>query len=170
MGRLSTDQGAGGSAGVFEAIGADRRAVVRLARGRNEQPSATILDSHNLQSSPESGHRAGYDGAKPCLGSKVHLAVDTLGHLLALQVTPANEQDRAQVAHLAEQVQEATGASVEVAFVDQGYAGEQRRMMPLRTSCVWKWSSCRRPRKASCCCREASWSSAPLTGLAATEV
>jgi transposase len=112
-------------AGVFEAIVADLRGVLRLAEGRNEQPSATLLESRTVQSSPESGHRAGYDGAKGRKGSKVHLAVETLGHLLALHVTPANEQDRAQVAHLAEQVQEATGDSVEVAFVDEGYTGEQ---------------------------------------------
>jgi predicted RNase H-like nuclease/transposase len=58
-------------------------------------------------------------------GSKVHLAVDTLGHLLALHVTPADDQDRAQVAALAQAVQEATGGSVGLAFVDQGYKGEQ---------------------------------------------
>ena len=40
-------------------------------------------------------------------------------------VTPANEQDRAQVGALAEQMQEATGDAVEIAFVDQGYTGEQ---------------------------------------------
>jgi transposase len=55
----------------------------------------------------------------------VHAAVDTLGHLLAVLVTPANEQDRAQVEHLATQVQAATGQSVELAYVDQGYTGEQ---------------------------------------------
>lgn len=55
----------------------------------------------------------------------MHLAVDTLGHLLALHVTPAHEQDRAQVTELARKVQEVTGESVEVAFVDQGYTGEQ---------------------------------------------
>jgi transposase len=53
------------------------------------------------------------------------MAVDTLGQLLAVLVTPANEQDRAQVAALTEQIQEVTGESVEVAFVDQGYTGEQ---------------------------------------------
>ena len=58
-------------------------------------------------------------------GSKTHIAVDTLGHLLALYVTPANEQDRAQVAELARRVQEVTEQSVEVAFVDQGYTGDQ---------------------------------------------
>ncbi len=84
-----------------------------------------MLDGRTLQSSPESGARAGYDGHKKRKGSKVHLAVDTLGQLLAVLVTPANEQERAQVADLAEQIQEVTGESVEVAFVDQGYPGEQ---------------------------------------------
>jgi len=54
----------------------------------------------------------------------VHLAVDTLGLLLALNVTAADEQDRAQVAELTEKVQQVTGQSVEVAFVDQGYTAE----------------------------------------------
>ena len=111
-------------AGVFEAIVNDLRAVLRLAAGRQEQPTAAIFDSRTLQSSPESGHRAGYDGAKRRKGSKVHLAVDTLGHLLSLHVTPANEQDRAQVSELAASVQEVTGHTVELAFVDQGYTGD----------------------------------------------
>jgi transposase len=112
-------------AGVFEAMGHDLRAVLRVAAGRNEQPSAVILDARTLQSTPESGGRAGYDGHKKRRGSKVHIAVDTLGHLLALHVTPANEQERAQVTELAQQVQEVTGDSVEIAYVDQGYTGDQ---------------------------------------------
>lgn len=111
-------------AGVFEAIVHDVREVLRLAQGRKAQPSAAILDSRTLQSTPESGARADYDGAKRRKGSKTHIAVDTLGHLLALYVTPANEQDRAQVGELCEQVQEVTGETVEVAFVDQGYTGD----------------------------------------------
>lgn len=112
------------AAGVFEAMVHDLRAVLRLAKGRNEQPSAAIFDSRTLQSTPESGQRAGYDGHKRKKGSKTHIAVDTLGHLLALHVTPANEQDRAQVEELARQVQEVTEQSVELAFVDQGYTGD----------------------------------------------
>jgi transposase len=112
-------------AGVFEAIVHDLRVLLRLADGRTAQPSAAILDSRTLQSSPESGHRAGYDGAKRKRGSKVHMAVDTLGHLLVLHVTPANAQDRAQVEQLTAQVQEVTGAAIGVAFVDQGYTGDQ---------------------------------------------
>jgi transposase len=111
-------------AGVFEDIVHDLRRVLRLAEGRDPEPTAVILDSRTLQSSPESGAHAGYDGHKKRKGAKVHLAVDTLGHLLALLVTPANEQDRAQVAALAEAVQEATGEHVEAAFVDQGYTGD----------------------------------------------
>src|SRR3954469_22233063 len=84
-------------AGVFEAMVHDLRVLLRLAAGRDEQPTAAIFDGRTLQSTPESGTRAGFDGAKRKQGSKVHMAVDTLGHLLALHVTPANEQERAQV-------------------------------------------------------------------------
>lgn len=110
--------------GCFEAIVHDLRMVLRLADGRAADPSAAIFDSRTVHSTPESGAVAGYDGHKRKKGSKVHLAVDTLGHLLALHVTPANEQDRAQVEQLAAAVQEATGESVELAYVDQGYTGE----------------------------------------------
>lgn len=53
------------------------------------------------------------------------MSVDTLGHLLALHITAANEQDHTQVVEMAQQVQAATGDTVEIAFVDQGYTGEQ---------------------------------------------
>jgi transposase len=112
------------AAGCFEAIVHDLRAVLRFAEGREPEPTAVILDGRTVQSTPESGGRAGYDGYKRRRGSKVHMAVDTLGHLLALHVTPADEQERAQVGVLAEAVQEATGGSVELAYVDQGYTGE----------------------------------------------
>jgi transposase len=112
-------------AGVFEDMVHDLRKLMREIAERNPQPRAAIFDGRTLQSSSESGARAGYDGHKRRKGSKVHMAVDTLGYLLATVVTPANEQERAQVSALAEKVQEATGDSVEVAFVDQGYTGEQ---------------------------------------------
>jgi transposase len=110
--------------GVFEDIAHDLRMILRLVAEREARPTGTIFDGRTMQSTPESGARAGYDGAKKKKGSKVHIAVDTLGHLLALKVTPANEQERAQVADLAAQVQEVTGGTVEVAFVDQGYTGD----------------------------------------------
>ena len=113
------------AAGVFEAVAQDLRRVLRLLEGRREEPSAAVFDSRTLRSTPESGHRAAYDGAKRKKGSKVHMAVDTLGHLLSLHVTPADEQDRAQVGRLAKAVQKETGRSVELAYVDQGYTGDR---------------------------------------------
>lgn len=62
-------------AGCFEAIVNDVRAVLRLAAGCNREPSAAIFDSRTLQSTPESGHRAGYDGAKRRRGSKLYAAI-----------------------------------------------------------------------------------------------
>lgn len=113
------------AAGVFEEIAHDLRLLLRLDAKREPDPTAVILDARTLRSTPESGGRAGYDGLKRKKGSKVHAAVNTLGHLLALHVTPANEQDRAQIAALAEAIQEATGESVKLAYVDQGYTGEK---------------------------------------------
>ena len=110
-------------AGAFEAVAHDLRVILRLVSEREAQPSAGILDGRTLQSTPESGGRAGYDGAKKKNGSKVHIAVDTMGHLLALKVTAANEQERAQVADLAAKIQEVTGGTVELAYVDRGYTG-----------------------------------------------
>jgi transposase len=112
-------------AGVFDAIVQDLRAVLRWAQGRKADPSAAIFDSRTLQSTPASGTRAGYEGAKRRRGSKVQTAVDTLGHLLAAHGTAANAQDRTQVTRWAAKGPEGTGDAVAVACVDQGYTGAQ---------------------------------------------
>ena len=111
------------AAGVFETLVADAQFIVREWAGRKGQPTAVCLDSRTLQSTPALGGRAGYDGAKRRKGSKVHIVVDTLGHLWALKVTAASEGDREQVAALAEEVQHVTGNTVDLAYVDQGYTG-----------------------------------------------
>lgn len=111
-------------AGCFEALAQDLRKMLRLLAQKAADPTAVILDGRTLQSTRESGARAGYDGYKRRKGSKVHIAVDTLGHLLALKVTPANEQERAQVDQLIGDVQEVTDEKVEIAYADQGYTGE----------------------------------------------
>lgn len=110
-------------AGCFEAMVHDLRLALRALKEREPSPSAAVYDSRTLSSTPESGARAGYNGHKRCKGSKVHVAVDTLGHLLALTITPANENDRTQVEELSQRLQEVTGQNVEIAFVDQGYTG-----------------------------------------------
>ena len=66
-------------AGCFEAMAHDLRAILRLVQDRNPDPSAVILDSRTLQSTPESGARAGFDGHKKRKGSKVHMAMCLTG-------------------------------------------------------------------------------------------
>ena len=110
------------AAGVFvEAMSHDRRIRLRGCAGRKPRPSAAILDRRTLQSTPEGGRRrAGYDGAKRRTGSQLHPAVDPLGHRLAAHVPPAAAPDRVQVEARAAAIEAATGAGVEIGYVDQG--------------------------------------------------
>lgn len=64
-----------------------------------------------------------------------------LRHLLALTLTPADQSDREQVAALAEEVQQVTGNSVELAYVDQGYTGPNAAELLNSMACAWRWSS-----------------------------
>lgn len=104
--------------GCFEAMTDDLRSIIRVAQGRQGQPRAVIFDGRTLRSTCGSGPRARYDGYKRKRGSKVRMAVDTLDHLLAVHIMPANEQARAQVQQPAQQVQQATGQTVKPAFAD----------------------------------------------------
>ena len=112
-------------AGVFEAITHDLRMILRLVVERAEQPTAAVLAARTLQGGIESGARWGDDGHKRKKGAKMHVAVDTLGHLLAAHASAANENERLHVAQLLASVQAATGQSVAVAFVGQGYNGQK---------------------------------------------
>jgi transposase len=113
------------AAGVFDSLMSDIRKLLRKAHGKESEPTACIVDSRTLQSTPESGGLAGFDAGKKRKSSKLHLAVDTLGYPLAMEASPANEQDRDHVAPLMEHVQDETGGTVEVAYADQGYTGEK---------------------------------------------
>jgi transposase len=144
-------------AGVVEQMVHDVRMLLRDITDRTPQPRAVIVDSRTLPSMPEREGSAGDDGHNQRNGATVHLAVDTLGQLLAGVVTPANDHDRAQVAALTHRVLEVTGDTVEVAVVDQGDIGAQ----PAFT---WRWSRYRRSSGALSCCRGAGWSSAALPG------
>ncbi|HRK30091.1 MAG TPA: transposase [Tepidisphaeraceae bacterium] len=93
----------------------------------NPDPTAAIIDSQTLQSTPESGHRAGYDGAKRNKGSKIHIAIDTFDHLLSLRVTLSDEQERAHVKKIAKHVQRVTGKSVELITLIRATLARGRR-------------------------------------------
>jgi transposase len=97
------------AAGVFAAIVHNLRMLLCLADWRKGQPSEAILDSLTLPSTSDSSGHADHDGQGRRRGWKAYAAVDTLGHLLALHITPPDAQDRAQVEALAAAVQEATG-------------------------------------------------------------
>ena len=130
------------TAGVFETIVQDLRRRLRVVEGRPAEPSAAILESRTLPSTPARGARAGPDGTKRKKGSNVPRAVDTLGHRLALHVTAADAQDRAQVARLAQRGQDATDEAVTRAVVDQGDTGEQPMQDAARYGMPWevvKW-------------------------------
>jgi hypothetical protein len=89
-----------------------------------------------VQSTPESGARAGYDSAKRHQGSKV--PVDKLGHLLAAVGTPANEPDRGQVDALCERVQQVRGQQGLVAYVGQGSTGEDAEYSAAMHDMDWQ--------------------------------
>ena len=142
-------------AGCFEALAHDLRAVLRLAAGRNEEPSAAVLDSRTLRSTPESGGRAGWDGHKRTRGSKLHLAVDTLGHLLALRVTPPTRMTAQRWPSWpgpCRTLPARAYAGLCRPGLHRRAAGRGRRR---RTASPWRWSSCRRRNVASCSCRAA---------------
>ena len=144
-------------AGVFEEMIHDLRVLLRLSKDRSSEPTAAILDSRTLRSTPESGHRGGYDGHKGKKGSKVHAAVDTLGHLLALRVSPANEDDRKRYSKRPERT-----SSWLTSIKDTRARGPPGP--PPNTASGSKWSSTRRPRGDSYYCRGDGWSNAISRG------
>ena len=109
----------------FENMQHDLRIMVRREDFRDGQPTVALVDSRTLQSTPESGSRAGYDGGKKKRGTKIHLAVDTLGSVISVIATAADEQDRDQVFDICQKIQEETGGNIDVMIGDQGYTGEQ---------------------------------------------
>lgn len=82
-GRWSTIKASAGWRWAVSKRWADLRIFIRVAQGRQGQPSAAALDGRTLQSSCESGPRAGYDSYKR-RGSKVHMAVDKQGYAQSL--------------------------------------------------------------------------------------
>jgi hypothetical protein len=111
-------------------------------------------------------HDVGNDMHKPRKGSKVHLAVDTLGQLLAAAVTPANEPKRAQVAELTAKVQEVTGAAVAIALVDKGHtATETAAETATCKPPAFKPATCKPPAFKPATCNPAARKPPPATPL-----
>lgn len=97
------------------------REMVRARADRDVSPTAAVVDSQSVKTSPQGGPK-GYDGGKKVTGRKRHLVVDTLGLLLAVLVTTANVQDRDVAAPILATARTKFPTLIK-AYVDAGYCG-----------------------------------------------
>jgi putative transposase len=109
-------------AGVWGRILDTLRQQVRRREGKEDEPTAAIIDSRSIKGSRTSGRR-GSDAGKEVEGTKRHLLVDTMGLLLCVVVHAANIQDR-DGAKLVFERAEAKCADIRWVWAEGGYSGK----------------------------------------------
>lgn len=97
------------------------RDCVRKSEGRTVAPTAAIVDSQSVKTPDQAGER-GYDAGKKIVGRKRHLAVDCLGLILAVMITPASLQDRQAARPLIRSLVKTFGR-LQIIWADGGYLG-----------------------------------------------
>lgn len=152
------------AAGCIEAMVHDLRALLRIKQGRADEPTAVVIDSRTLRSTPGERRAGGLRRAQAEEGFQGACGGGHAGHLLALHVTLANEQDRAQVEVLAAAVQEITGETVTLAYVDQRYTGQQPAAAADIHGIELEVVKHTEAKRGFGCCRGTGWSSAASHG------
>jgi transposase len=110
--------------GTLARLHAQLRDQVRIAAGRQAQPTAAVIDSQSVRAAdtvPKASR--GWDAAKKVSGRKRHIAVDTTGLLLDAVITPASVQDRQGARPLLWNTHRAC-PRVRLVWADAAYAGK----------------------------------------------
>ena len=94
----------------------------RELEGREESPTAAIIDSQSVKTSAEAREMVGYDAGKRIKGRKRHLVTDTLGLMLRIEVHSASVQDRDGAALVLDRITRRF-PFLERIFADGGYQG-----------------------------------------------
>lgn len=109
--------------GLWERVNTGLCERARVAAGREATPTAGLIDSQRITAS-EAGGEVGWDGRKGIRGRQRHLLVDTLGHLLAATVTPADVPD-VDGAYDLPPAAEAVAPTLAHVWVDGAYEGDR---------------------------------------------